>query len=624
MAACFTLAAIPAFATILKDQKELGWASFRDLTSSQFSQRFDEYANDGYMMIDVDAYTTGSGLRYSMVWRKNTDGRGWYEHRNLTSAEYLAKWTEYRNLGYRPLDIAAYRSGGTTLYAGIWVQNKEGIRWSSHRNLTSSQYGTLFTERVNAGFRLVDMEAYQTDSGLRYSAIWYQNTEGKIWIQYRNMSRASYQQKVDDLGAQGYIVVDFESYQNGSSTQYAAIWEKKPGYAYQVRTDRTETGFANLWRDYRDQGYRLVDFERYQTENGDRYGGVWVENNARYRYGKKSQIDEVVQTYLEDNDLPGISVSVMQNGQSIYRRGFGFADVANGLWAHSETKYNAASVSKVIGGTLAAKLEEQQQLENGSAFYLDLGDATSSYVPTLPSFHTHTVDELLSHTACVGHYDTTPVVANQTTHYANATAAVDSIDNIGLVSGCTPGLQYSYSTAGFTFVAAALEGATGRTINSLLTTELFSPHDLTNMRVQFAGINLVSDYERAVPYNNDNTPTSYSDSSWKVLGGGIETSAYELTRFGAKLLNGEIINATTRDNRLWSQVNAYSNTGLAWIRGSQGGKRIVDHSGSWTGANSYIRIYRDDGVVIAIMSNRRGHTVGSVFSLATQIAGIVF
>lgn len=613
-----------ASATVLKDEKALDWASKRDLTSAAFSTAFNEYKSKGYMMIDVDAYSTPRGLRYSMVWRENTDKRGWAEHRNLTSAEYNAKWTEYRDKGYRPLDIAAYPSGSQTLYAGIWVQNKENLAWSSNRNLTSTEYGNIYSEKRAAGYRLVDMEAYQTSGGLRYSAIWYKNVDNISWIQYRNMSRDSYQAKVDELGASGYMVVDFEAYQNGGNTQYAAIWEKKPGYAYQVRTDRSETAFANLWRQYRDQGFRLVDFERYATANGDRYAGIWLENDSRYRYNKKAQLDEVVQDYLELNDLPGISVSVIKDGQSIYRRGFGYADLADGKWAHAQTIYGAASVSKVIGGTLAAKLEQEQQLESGAGFSLDLSNQTRSYVGGLPWYHTHTVEQLLSHTGCIGHYSTTPAVANQTTHYANATLAVNSIDNIGLVTGCTIGDQASYSTAGFTFVAAALEGATGRTINSLLSTELFAAHGLNDMRVQFSSNALPSNYERAVPYNSSNNPSSYSDNSWKVLGGGIETSAYELSRFGWKVLNGEIVSADTRDNRLWQKVDgSVSSAGLAWFIKSVGGRRVAEHNGSWTGARSFIRVYRDDGLVVTIMSNRTGHDAKDVATLTNEIANIV-
>ncbi|MGH8001321.1 MAG: hypothetical protein ACREPR_18335, partial [Brasilonema sp.] len=34
---------------------------------------------------------------------------------------------------------------------------------------------------------------------------------------------------------------------------------------------------------------------------------------------------------------------------------------------------------------------------------------------------------------------------------------------------------------------------------------------------------------------------------------------------------------------------------------------VVAHSGSWTGAASYWRVYPDDGVVVVVLSNRRNH-----------------
>ena len=61
-------------ASILQEQKRVGWFSKRDLTSAQFSQNFDDYRSKGYLMIDVDAYPYQQETRYSMVWRKNPDG----------------------------------------------------------------------------------------------------------------------------------------------------------------------------------------------------------------------------------------------------------------------------------------------------------------------------------------------------------------------------------------------------------------------------------------------------------------------------------------------------------------------------------------------------------------------
>jgi hypothetical protein len=140
--------------------------------------------------------------------------------------------------------------------------------------------------------RLIDMEVYPTPGGLRYAAIWVENRDNREWAQLRDMTRESYQQNVDQRSAQGFRVVDFEAWRTAGGVRYAAIWEKRPGNrAFQVRTDRNAQQFADLWAQYRDEGYRLHDFERYDTPNGPRYAGIWVENDARFRHPRKAQID---------------------------------------------------------------------------------------------------------------------------------------------------------------------------------------------------------------------------------------------------------------------------------------------------------------------------------------------
>ncbi|NRA64265.1 MAG: serine hydrolase [Pseudobacteriovorax sp.] len=602
--------------TILKDQKNLDWASRRDLTSQQFSSAFQTYKSQGYMMIDIDAYQVGSSLRYSMVWRENKDGRKWAEHRDLTSRRYNELWQDYKSKGYRPLDLTTYKKGSQILYAGIWVENKEGLGWSSHRNLSGQEYGAIFQEKSSNGFRLVDMEAYFHNGSVKYSAIWYKNTQNKPWIQLRNLSRSEYQEEVNKKAENGFMVVDFESYDTANGKKYAAIWEKKPGYRHQVLTNRNETSFANLWRQYRDEGYRLVDFERH----GNLYSGIWVENSSRLRYSKKSELDTLIKDYRSEHNLPGISVAVIRNGSHLYKRGFGFADIAKNKAAHSETVYLTASVAKAIGGTLAAKLEHEQRLRSGKRFSLDLGNRTDTYINNLPNHHNHTLEELLSHRSCMGHYDLIP---NQTNHYSTALAATQNIWDVDLLDDCDIGDDSNYSTPAFTVLAAALEGATGRSIKNLLNNELFSPYDL-GIRVQFSSSQLPNNYERAIPYGNNNNPSSYSNNSWKVLGGGMEASPIELSRFGWKLLKGDIMNKTARDDRLWARSSTVNSYGLGWVVRTRDSRRVVEHNGSWTGSRTYLRIYRDNGLVISIMSNSRsGHSGGDISTLTSDIANTI-
>nr|VFK77788.1 MAG: CubicO group peptidase, beta-lactamase class C family [Candidatus Kentron sp. SD] len=368
-------------------------------------------------------------------------------------------------------------------------------------------------------------------------------------------------------------------------------------------------------------------------------------NSQTSQYVRENKIDGIIETYYRANDLPGMSVAIIRKGEMIYRKGFGWADREEKEPARAETVYSIGSVSKPIGATLAVKLENEGRLRDGATFSLDLSLPTSDYLTdipnangrgrvSLPTFHTHTVKQLLSHTGCVAGSSgkTTPGIVNRTTHYATAISAVQSMWDTGLVTKtawadngpCAIGKTWSYSTPAFTFIAAALESATGRNIDRLLQEELLAPHGLSGIRIKYASPVLTPDHDRATPYDKDNRKLDFEDDSWRALGGGMEAHALDLARFGWKLLDGEILSEDVRDNRLWRRVEI-SNTNspgyaLGWgVTTDAHGRRIAEHPGMATGGRALLHIYRDHGLVIAILANRKEHPVGDVHVLAGNI-----
>lgn len=641
------LALVPSWAEAgISDERGLAWSSHRDLTSAQFGEHFQRLSGRNMMMVDVEAYPVGRETRYAMVWRENRDGRGWAQYRDMTSRRFGERWEEFRARGWRPVDIEVYSTSNGLRYAGIWIENREGLRWSSRRGMTGERYGEYFQEQRAAGYRLIDMEVYDTPDGLRYAAIWVENRDNTRWLQTRGMTRESYQRYVDQRAEQGLWVVDFEAYRTSAGMRYAAIWQELPqGTGYQLRTDRTGLEFANLWREYRDRGYRLVDFERYSTPRGDRYAGIWIENAARMRYQRRAQIDSAIKEYREDHAIPGISVAVMHRGQMIYRRGFGHADEAAGRVAHSGTVYGLASVSKAIGGTLAVRLEERPPLAGnlapprligigpgGPRRPVELNGLTRGYLPDLPDHHTHTLEQLTAHLGCVVHYcgSTEPCVADMGDHFQSQRDAARRIWDTGLVTApnCTVGVDRVYSTHAFTLLGAALEQATGRSIQQLLSREITEPLGLDSMRVQFAASAPRPDYERSVPYRDNGSAGQQRNNSWKILGGGIESNVVDLVRFGYSVLQGDVVRPDTRDDRLWAPVRegctdtrGACTGGIGWALGQVGGRRVAQHGGSASGARSHLRVYRDDDLVIGILSNRRN--AHDPATLATTIGEIV-
>jgi len=607
------LFALTSMASEIVSDQNVGWYAYRDLDSNAFSKRFNELSDKGYRMIDVDAYSASGGMRYAMMWQRN-DGRAWAERRDMTNAQYRKRWAEYRDRGFRPTDVEAYQVGNKMRYAGIWVENRENIQWSSWRNMKSKKYGQRFKEMSDKGYMLVDMEAYKTPNGTRYAAIWYKNTRNIAWAQLRNLTRERYQREVDSRSATGFRMVDFERYKVGSKTRYAAIWHKDGGPSQVIRTNRSKLGYANHFREYRDDGYRPIDFER----DGNKYGAIWIKVNPRLAdYKHRRTIDRKLKSYLDANNIPGLSAAIYHNGQLVYRGGTGIAD--GGKVAHGETIYPIASISKVVGGTLLGRLENRGRRQNGQSVDIKGSDRTRKHLPTMPSFHRHTLRQLASHTACISHYNTSPGIANQTAYYSTQQAAAASIWNGPLLNGCSIGASRSYSTHAFTFLGAAIEAATGRTVPQLVREELAAPFNLPSLRVMYTSSSIPSDYDRAAWYANG-SKVSRSNNSWKAFGGGIEASAKDLARFGWLTGAGKITTKTFRDNTLLVKQPNSSN-GYAWGIGTQNDRRRIQHNGSWTGARSQLSVWPNHSLSIALLTNQKGHD--GLGSLANEIADLI-
>ncbi|MGF1603972.1 MAG: serine hydrolase [Thermosynechococcaceae cyanobacterium] len=588
-----------AAADSIDDPNTVDWSSIRGYSSQDFSTYFNQKKAQGYRVIDIEVDTLSGQPRYSAVWQYNTDKRGWASLRNLTHEQFSQKWKSYRDQGYRLIDQEAYSLDGQRRYAGVWVQNKENLPWVSFRNVDTNEFASKFNTYKEQGYRIIDIEAYPSGNTTQYSAIWIKESNSPGWAEYRDMSEASYAQKFKDFAKQGYRVMDFESYRSNGQQQYAAIWVKNTnGRGWAARRDMTATWFGNYWKTYRDEGYRLVDFEAYPTSQGTRYAGVWRQNGSRLNWSHKTRVDEVVEAYRSQNGVPGISVAVAENGKIVYSRGFGFADVSDQKVAHSDTVYRLASVSKPVTALLAMQLQDKNQL--------NIDQASRTYAPSLPNHHTHTVRQLLKHQSGIRHYRGSDrpdcLVPNNpawkdssNTQYPTAVVASQLFQSDPLMFA--PGSKTCYSTHAYTVLGAALEGASNRSYATLLQQELSGRLNLPTLRPEYLSQSVA---ERAEIYSSATSAASRDNLSWKYPGGGLEASVNDLTQLGIKVIDGSAVSSNARTG-LWS--------------GS-----TFSHSGSQNGAKSYWRMYFSGNKVITILSNRSN---GSPEDLADTIGDLI-
>jgi CubicO group peptidase (beta-lactamase class C family) len=580
------------------DPDETSWSSVRNMSSAAFSAHFSAMKDD-YLLIDIEVDEIDGQERVGAVWQWNSDNRGWAEWRNLTHEQFSAKWSEYADAGYRLIDQEAYLLDGSRYYAGIWIENKEGYGWASFRNLTTEQFSEKFNEYKN-DYIIIDVEAYPTGDGLRYAMVWVRNAANLDWVEWRNLTSEQFAEKFDQYQAD-YRVWDIESYQANGVQYYAGIWiENSNGRGWAEYRDMSATGFRNRWYRLRDLGYRLVDYEIYPSASGYRYAGVWRQNSERPNWSLKDAVDARVQTELDTFGVPGIGVAIAQSGEIKYMRGFGFQDADAGVWYSARTINRLASVAKAVTGVLAVKLQSDGEIN-------DLDNATSTLVGALPGHHTHTLRQLLANRGGVGHY------ADHGTpngSYNSALEASQAFWNDALPYA--PGTNCIYSTHGYTIVGAALESATGQPVEDILVNEIGAPYGLPTLRVEDVS---VADDNRSRVYNDAGAEATPDNIYWKAYGGGQEASAYDLVRFGMKVLDDTILGGDER-TELWSvpaptpciglDGRNQSGYALGWDTGTDQGTQVVAKGGNQLGANTYIRIYPEHDIVIVVLANRDG------------------
>ncbi len=628
------LLSLPFYGQIAKaadfqDPASVGWKFRYNQSDSNFSSIWQTYKNQNYIPVDIETDMLG-GLKFSGVWQKNTDGRKWRSYRNLTGQQFGQRWKNLKDKGYRPIDIDTEVINGKVRYSLIMVQNKEGLKWASNRNLTLAQFTEKFNARKNS-YKPVDIDAVEIDGSLRYSVIWLENKPKQGWYLHRNMTPAAYGQKFQQYRRSGYRVTDLDCYRRNGKLTYAAVWEKnKPGRGWAANREMSAQGFKNQWKRNNDKGMRIVDVEMCPAKSGGgvEFAAIWRENSARYDWAGRRDAQKLLSDCVRSNRAPGVSATVISKGKVVFRSGSGFADREKNINAHSGTIYRSASIAKAITGVLGFKLQNMGTI--------NLNQRTDTFLPELASQHNHTVLQLLQNTGCVSHYSGVPGDENaDQTQYISAQRVLSEKQNGVLQSNsalygpCTAGNNYRYSTHGYTIAAAALEARVGQNFSALLRQRFSGPLGLSTLRAE-TRTSGASSGDLAKLYTTTVrggitavTDSQFQNNSWKWGGGGIQASPLDLAKFGNALLDNKLFPQSVRD-QMWSGSNTRASYAAGWDTNSTSAPTLVQKAGRQQGALAHIRINVDDDIVVVAMTNSalaRGQG-GVVTSLTSDLMNI--
>ena len=298
--------------------------------------------------------------------------------------------------------------------------------------------------------------------------------------------------------------------------------------------------------------------------------------------------------------IPGLSISVLKKGKTIYKKAFGYSNIELKSPATILSSYLIGSVTKTFTGVAAMILWEQGKFK--------LDDSIGRYLPELPShWKPITIKQLLNHTSGI----TTNLEKPDSFCKFNYTLERYTQRNVIEETACLPlrfppGSTFEYSGRNYFLIGMLIEKLTGKSFEAFLKDQIFSPlaMDKTGM------IN----YEKLIPdradgYNQENGVFTNSQQMNPVIefaDGGLVSTVEDLERWMIGLNAGKILKPATLEMMWRNPVLSDGKTapyGIGFGLSPYNGLRRVGHTGGIPGYSSCITHFRDSDVVVILLSN---------------------
>jgi len=252
---------------------------------------------------------------------------------------------------------------------------------------------------------------------------------------------------------------------------------------------------------------------------------------------------------MAKQNIVGMAVGIVKNGYIYYAKGYGHTDLARTEPVTTRTIFRWGSISKTLTAAATLKLAE----ENPSFSLNDKVTEHVSYWPEHGNKGNIRIKHLLSNRSGIIHYkkkkncpDNKAPGYSRSKHpsYAyNAEQAVEVFRNQKLCFD--PGTRYKYSTFGYSLLGSAIEGGSGTSYAAWVRDKIKTPLGMSSLQ-QATGTRKGFDQRCHI------LKQIYADNSaWKLPGGGWESNIIDLAKFANGLLQGSLLNDSSR---LWTSV----------------------------------------------------------------------
>ena len=330
------------------------------------------------------------------------------------------------------------------------------------------------------------------------------------------------------------------------------------------------------------------------------------------------QIDSLMNVYYQA-DLPGAVIDVELNNKTVFKKGYGKADLATGSTITAEDNFNIGSLTKQF--TAFAVLD---------LFYkgkFSANDSIGKFLQLPYPVSSIRIFQLLSH--CSGIPDHYGFVDTNKVKHATDKDVLLALQKTNSLY-FPPGKHYRYSNTAYCLLGMLIEKLSGLSYDEYLQKNIFIPlgiHDATVFQFGHPISKRVTGYDRSPAGKFIRSDEDESVFFSTEADGGLYISMDNYMKWCRAIESGKFSNTPMIRNAWQGQTLIDTLKGLwygnGWfVQERTGSKKVVYHTGFNGGFRTVVYMIPSANYCISIFSNRRDIDLEELMTHINQILGV--
>jgi CubicO group peptidase (beta-lactamase class C family) len=323
-------------------------------------------------------------------------------------------------------------------------------------------------------------------------------------------------------------------------------------------------------------------------------------------------VDDYLTAQIERHHIPGLSLAVVRDGNTIKAQGYGLASLEVRVAVTPETVFEIGSLTKQFTAACVLMLVEEGKLA--------LDDSISKYLEVPELWKAITVRHLLTHTSGIKTYTT--LTGFEASRHLTAKEFIDQLAAHPLASA--PGETFAYCNSGYNLLGFIIEKVSGESYWNFLSARILKPLGMTSTQSRDQKTIILN---RAAGYEKEKETLINRDPGLTDVfsAGAIVSTVLDLVKWNAALDSDKLLKLASRD-QMWTPFKLNggkkSSYGFGWRVDDSKGRKNIGHSGSTSGFSASLQRFPDDKLTLIVLCNSGEPNIAT--TLARGIAEIYF